>query len=150
MEQRIEKHIELNAPVSRVWRALTDYREFGEWFRVKLEGPFVPGQVSRGHITHPGYEHVKWEAVVQQMEPERFFSFTWHPYSVDPQIDYSQETPTLVEFRLEPTPTGTRLLLTESGFENIPSDRRLEAFRMNDGGWTEQMKNIESYVAPKS
>jgi len=150
MNDRIEKRIELKAPVARVWRALTDYREFGEWFRVKLEGPFAPGQVSRGHITYPGYEHVKWEAVVQKMEPARLFSFTWHPYSVDPKIDYSKETPTLVEFRLEKTATGTLLLLTESGFDKIPSARRAEAFRMNDGGWTEQMKNIESYVTPKS
>jgi len=132
-----------------VWRALTDYREFGEWFRVKLDGPFVLGQVSTGHITYPGYEHVKWEAMVQKMEPERLFSFTWHPYSVDPKVDYSKETPTLVEFKLEKTPTGTLLLLTESGFDGIPNDRRLEAFRRNDGGWTEQMKNIEKYVAQK-
>ena len=103
MDYKIEKRIELKAPVSRVWRALTDYREFGEWFRVKLDGPFVAGQISRGHITYPGYEHVKWEAVVQKMEPERLFSFTWHPYSVDPKMDYSKETPTLVEFRLEKT-----------------------------------------------
>jgi uncharacterized protein YndB with AHSA1/START domain len=150
MENRIEKRIELKAPVSRVWRALTDYREFGEWFRVKLEGPFVPGQVSRGHITHPGYEHVKWEAVVQKMEPEHLFSFTWHPYSIDPNIDYSKEAPTLVEFRLEKTATGTLLLLTESGFEKVPSARRAEAYRMNEGGWTEQMKNIESYVKQKA
>ena len=149
MENRIEKRLELNAPVSRVWRALTDHREFGEWFRVKLDGPFVPGEISRGHITYPGYEHLKWEAVVQKMEPERLFSFTWHPYSVDPKIDYSKETPTLVEFRLEGTTTGTLLLLTESGFGEIPSDRRLEAFRRNDGGWTEQMKNIENYVAQR-
>jgi uncharacterized protein YndB with AHSA1/START domain len=150
MEHRIEKRIELQAPVSRVWRALTNHQEFGEWFRVKLDGPFVPGQVARGHITYPGYEHLKWEVVVQKMEPERLFSFTWHPYAVDPQIDYSQETPTLVEFRLEKTATGTLLVLTESGFDKIPSDRRLEAFRMNDGGWTQQMKNVETYVAPKS
>ena len=150
MENRIEKRIELKVPVSRVWHALTDYREFGEWFRVKLEGPFVPGQISRGHITHPGYEHVKWEAVVVKMEPERLFSFTWHPYSVDSKIDYSKETPTLVEFRLEKIPSGTLLVLTESGFDKVPSDRRLEAFRKNDGGWTAQMKNIESYVAQKS
>ena len=147
MDDRIEKRIELNAPVSRVWRALTDHGEFGEWFRVKLDGPFVPGQISHGQITYPGYEHIRWEAVVQQMETERLFSFTWHPYSVDPKMDYSKETPTLVEFRLEKTGSGTRLLLTESGFGKIPSDRRLEAFRMNDGGWTEQMKNIEGYVA---
>ena len=149
MNDRIEKRIELKAPVSRVWRSLTDYREFGEWFHVKLEGPFAPGQVSRGRITHPGYEHVKWEAVVQQMEPERLFSFTWHPYAVDPNADYSKETPTLVEFRLEETAGGTLLLLTESGFDKIPADRRLEAFRKNDGGWEQQMKNIESHVAQK-
>ncbi|MCU1310136.1 MAG: Activator of Hsp90 ATPase 1 family protein [Candidatus Angelobacter sp.] len=147
MNNKIEKQIELKAPVSRVWRALTDSREFGEWFRVKLDGPFVPGQVSRGHVTYPGYEHLHWEAVVQKMDPERFFSFTWHPYAIDPKIDYSMETPTLVEFRLEKTTNGTLLLLTESGFDNIPSDRRLEAIRMNDGGWTEQMKNIEKHVA---
>lgn len=150
MDGRIEKRIELKAPVSRVWRALTDYREFGEWFRVKLESPFVAGQVSRGHITYPGYEHVKWEAVVQKMEPERLFSFTWHPYAVDPKIDYSQETPTLVEFRLGKTASGTLLLLTESGFDKVPADRRLEAWRRNDGGWTEQMKNIEGHVSQKS
>jgi len=147
MNDRIEKRIELKAPVSRVWRALTDYREFGKWFRVKLDGPFVPGKVSRGHITYPGYEHFKWEAAVQAIEPERLFSFTWHPYAVDPQVDYSQETPTLVEFRLEATAGGTLLLLTESGFDKIPIDRRAEALRRNDGGWTEQMRNIESHVA---
>jgi uncharacterized protein YndB with AHSA1/START domain len=146
----IEKQLELRAPVSRVWRAHTDYREFGGWFRVRIDGPFVPGQISRGQITYPGYEHVKWEAVVGKMEPERLFSFTLHPYAVGPNIDYSKETPTLVEFRLEKTASGTLLLLTESGFDKIPSDRRLEAFRMNDGGWTEQMKNIENHVAQTS
>ena len=149
MTHRIEKRIELKAPVSRVWRALTDYREFGEWFRVELDGPFVPGEISRGHITYPGYEYVKWEAVVQKIEPERLFSFTWHPYAVDPKKDYSKETPTLVEFRLEKTPGGTLLVVTESGFEKIPSERLADALRMNDGGWAEQMKNIESYVAKK-
>jgi uncharacterized protein YndB with AHSA1/START domain len=149
MNDRIEKRIDLQAPVSRVWRALTDYREFGEWFRVKLDRPFVPGQVSRGQVTYPGYEHVKLEAVVQEMEPERLFSFTWHPYAVDPKMDYSKEVPTRVEFRLEETKGGTLLTLTESGFDKIPAGRRLEAFRMNDGGWTEQLKNIESHVAQR-
>ena len=148
-ENRIEKRIQLNAPVARVWRALTDYREFGEWFRVALEGPFVPGHSTHGHITWPGYEHLAWEANVQKMEPERLFSFTWHPYAVDPAVDYSAEPPTLVEFRLEPTETGTRLTLTESGFENVPAHRRAQAFRMNEGGWTQQMKNIETHVAQK-
>ena len=132
MSDRIEKRIELNAPVSRVWRALTDHREFGEWFRVKLDGPFVKGQASRGYITWPGYEHLKWEAMVKEIEPERLFSFTWHPYAVDPKADYSGETPTLVEFKLEQTATGTLLLPTESGFDKVPDARRLEAFRKNE------------------
>ena len=147
MNDRIEKRIELAAPVSRVWRALTDYREFGEWFRVKLEGPFIVGQVSRGQITYPGFEHVKWQATVQKMEPERLFSFTWHPYAVDPKVDYAQEPPTLVEFRLEKTPGGTLLTVTESGFDKIPKHRRAEAFRMNEGGWAAQLQNIERHVA---
>ena len=146
MSDRIEKQIELKASVSRVWRAITDYREFGEWFRVKLEGPFVAGQISRGNILYPGYEHLKWEAVVQKIEPEKLFSFTWHPHGIDPDVDYSKETPTLVEFRLEKTPNGTLLTVTESGFDKLPSDRRLEAFRGNDKGWAEQMKNIEKHV----
>jgi len=150
MNNCIEKRIELKAPLSRVWRALTDYREFGQWFRVKVDGPFVPGEISRGQVTYPGYEHLQWEVVVQKMEPERLFSFTWHPYAVDPEKDYSKETPTLVEFRLEKIANGTLLVVTESGFDKIPSDRRPEAFRMNDGGWTEQMKNIENYVTQKS
>ena len=149
-ENRIEKRIELKASVSRVWRALTDHREFGEWFRVKLDGPFVPGQISTGRITYPGYEHVKWQAVVQKIEPQRLFSFTWHPYGIDPKVDYSKETPTLVEFRLDKTPNGTLLVLIESGFDKVPSGRRAEAFRMNDDGWAQQMKNIEKYVAQKA
>ncbi|WP_315831290.1 SRPBCC family protein [Bradyrhizobium prioriisuperbiae] len=144
---RIEKSIELKAPVSRVWRALTNHEEFGAWFRVKLDGPFVLGQVSTGHITYPGYEHLKWTAVVKTMEPERLFSFTWHPYAVDPDKDYSQETPTLVTFTLERIPSGTLLRVVESGFDKIPAGRRAEAFRMNDGGWAEQIKNIAEYLA---
>jgi uncharacterized protein YndB with AHSA1/START domain len=146
MENTIRKQIELKVPISRVWRALIDYEQFGEWFRVKIESPFVAGQTARGKILYPGYEHLTWEAVIQKLEPEHLFSFTWHPYAVDSTVDYSKETPTLVEFRLEETATGTLLVLTESGFDKIPSDRRLEAFRRNDGGWTEQMKNIEAYV----
>jgi len=104
--------------------------------------------VSRGHITYPGYEHVQWEAVVQKIEPERLFSYTWHPYAIDPKVDYSSEPQTLVEFQLEKAASGTRLTITESGFEKLQDDkRRLEAFRMNDGGWTEQVRNIEAHVA---
>jgi uncharacterized protein YndB with AHSA1/START domain len=145
MSDRIEKTIELKAPLSRVWRALTDHREFGTWFRVDLDGPFVPGQVARGRITYPGYEHVRFEAVVQKLEPERLFSFTWHPNAVDP-VDYSQEPPTLVEFTLQPIAGGTLLRMVESGFDKIPSHRRAEAFRMNEGGWSAQMQNIAHYV----
>lgn len=147
MTNAIEKRIELAAPVSRVWRALTDHREFGEWFRVALEAPFEPGKPARGRVLHPGYEHVEWIATVKEMQPETLFSFTWHPYAVEPGSDYADETPTLVEFRLEPTADGTLLTLTESGFDHIPAHRRNEAFRMNDGGWTQQMVNIEQFVA---
>ncbi len=146
MTDRIEKSVEIAAPVSRVWKALTDYREFGQWFRVKLDGPFETGKVSTGHITYPGYEHLKWEAVIKTMQPERVFAFTWHPYAVDPDVDYSSEPSTLVEFTLEPTETGTRLTAVESGFDKIPVGRRPEALRMNTGGWEEQMQNIARHV----
>lgn len=148
MDDQIEKRIELKAPLARIWRALTDHQEFGQWFGVKLTAPFVPGQISRGNITYPGYEHVIMEVLVQKMEPERLFSFTWHPYAIDPKTDYSKETPTLVEFRLESTAAGTTVLsVTESGFKNIPANRHPDAFRMNDSGWAMQMKSIERHVA---
>jgi uncharacterized protein YndB with AHSA1/START domain len=147
MDNRIQKRMELKASPSRVWRALTDHREFGEWFGVKIEGPFVVGEVSRGRMTYPGYEHLPWEVVVEKIEPEQLFSFTWHPYAVDAQKDYSQETPTLVEFRLEKTATGTLLTVTESGFDKIPAGRQMDALRMNDRGWTTQLTNIENHVA---
>ena len=154
MADRIEKQIELKAPVSRVWQAITDYREFGEWFRVKLEGPFVAGQVSTGMITYPGYEYLKWEAHVEKMEPEKLFSFRWgHVKSFDKETytgDYSNAPATLVEFRLEPAKDGTLLTLTESGFDQLPADFREEAFRRNDGGWSQQMENIEKHVATTS
>jgi uncharacterized protein YndB with AHSA1/START domain len=146
-EDRIQKQIELNAPRSRVWRALTDYREFSEWFGVNLESPFIPGQTSRGRITIPGYEHVQMEVVVQKLEPEHYFSYTWHPYAIKPEIDYSKETPTLVEFTLEGTAEKTLLTVIESGFAKLPPHRRAEAFRMNDHGWSEQLKDIERHVA---
>jgi uncharacterized protein YndB with AHSA1/START domain len=154
MNDRIEKQIELRAPVSRVWRALTDHRALGEWFGVQIDGPFVEGQVSRGHMTYPGYEHVKWEAVVEKVEPERLFSFTWsHPKSFDKESysgDYSSDPKTLVEFKLEKTRNGTLLRITESGFDQLPADLRLEAFRRNEGGWSEQVKNLEIYVAKQA
>ncbi len=147
MQDSIEKSLELRAPVARVWRALTDYTEFGEWFRVKLEGPFVVGEISLGRITHPGCEHMKWEAKVLVMEHERLFSFEWCPYEFGPEIDYSEQPKTLVEFRLEPAPGGTRLEIKESGFDALPDDtRRIDAFRSNTRGWNEQAKNIAAHV----
>lgn len=147
MSDRIEKSVELGAPVSRVWRALTDHREFGAWFGVDLQGPFVVGEVARGRITHPGYEHVAWQATVHTIEPEWLFAFTWRPYAVDPTVDYSAESPTLVEFRLQPTAGGTSLVIVEAGFDKVPAGRRAEAFRMNERGWTQQLTNIERHVA---
>jgi uncharacterized protein YndB with AHSA1/START domain len=146
MENTIVKQMEIAAPTTRVWQALTDSRQFGEWFKTKMEGPFIAGQPVSGQITDPGYEHLRMEIVVKKIEPETVFSFTWHPYAIDPKVDYSQEDPTLIEFRLQPTASGTLLTVTESGFEKIPAARRAEAFLRNDGGWAQQMKNIETYV----
>jgi len=144
---RIEKQILLKAPRSRVWQALADAESFGEWFGVRFEGQrFVPGQTTQGRITYPGYEHLLMQVDVQRVEPERLLSFHWHPYAVDPEVDYSQEAPTLVEFTLEEVDGGTLLRVVESGFDRVPASRRDEAFRMNSGGWDEQMKNIERYV----
>jgi uncharacterized protein YndB with AHSA1/START domain len=144
---RIEKTIVLKAPRARVWRALSDAKEFGVWFRVDLDGPFVEGATVRGRITYPGYEHLTMEVVVDRIEPQRLFSYRWHPYAVEPGVDYSAEPTTLVEFRLEDVPGGTRLTVVESGFDRIPAARREEAFRMNEGGWAEQMLNVERHVA---
>jgi uncharacterized protein YndB with AHSA1/START domain len=144
---RIEKQIELKATPARVWQALTDYLEFGQWFGVNLETPFKSGETTRGNINYPGYEHLVMEVVVKEMEPERLFSFYWHPYAIDPTVDYSQEPPTLVEFILRASSQGTLLTVTESGFDAIAAARRDEAFRMNSGGWEQQMKNIEQHVA---
>jgi uncharacterized protein YndB with AHSA1/START domain len=146
MSDRIVKTVELKAPITRVWQALTDHREFGSWFRVAIEAPFVTGEKARGHITLEGYEHVRWEVTVVALQAPRRFAFTWHPYAIDPAVDYSAETPTLVEFTLEPIAGGTRLTVVESGFDKIPAHRRDEAMRMNDGGWAAQMENIRAYV----
>jgi uncharacterized protein YndB with AHSA1/START domain len=149
MKNKIEKRIEINAPIAVVWKALSDYREFGEWFRVNVDRPFAVGQKIRGKLTYPGFENYPWEIVVQHLDPEHHFSFTWHPYAIDQKRDYSKETPTLIEFKLEKTNKGTVLHLTESGFDKIPDDRREEAYAMNSEGWAEQMKNIEAHVVSK-
>jgi uncharacterized protein YndB with AHSA1/START domain len=146
MTNRIEKTIDIDAPVDRVWKALTDHEEFGQWFRVKLDQPFAAGKPSTGHMTWPGYEHIRWSAQVVTVEKPKVFAFTWHPYAIDPNVDYSKETPTLVEFRLEPAGQGTKLVVTETGFDKIPPHRQPDALRMNDSGWATQVKNIKSHV----
>jgi len=137
----------LRAPRSRVWRAITTAEEFGAWFRMNLDGEFAEGGTVRGKLTHPGYEHMTLEMLVERIEPERYFSYRWHPYAIDPALDYSAEPTTLVEFTLQDTEGGTALTIVESGFDRIPLARRAEAFRMNDQGWAGQIKNIERYVS---
>jgi len=145
---RIERKILLKAPHSRVWAALTDAESFGSWFGVALAGQrFVAGQRTRGRITYPGYEHLTWDVQVERLEPEHVFAFSWHPYAVEPDVDYSHEPNTLVQFELQDMDGGTLLRVVESGFERIPPERRLKAFRMNSRGWDEQMTNIETYLA---
>lgn len=148
-KNEIRKEIELEAPVSRVWRALTDHKEFGAWFGVNIEVPFRVGEKAYGQMNIEGYTHLRWEVTVKAMEKEKLFSFTWHPYAIDPKVDYSRETPTLVEFRLEKKGEGTLLVATESGFDKIPAHRQIEALRMNEEGWIYQMQNIERWLDEK-
>jgi uncharacterized protein YndB with AHSA1/START domain len=144
---RIEKKIVLRAPRSRVWRAIADSQEFGAWFGVKLDGRFEPGARLTGRVTVPGYEHVDVHILVESMETERLLSYRWHPNAIEPGVDYTHEPTTLVEFRLDEVAGGTLLTVVESGFDRIPAARRAAAYRSNDGGWEQQMKNIEKYVA---
>lgn len=145
---RIEKKILLRAPRSRVWRALTDPAQFGQWFGARLPpGSFAPGRHVRGAITYPGYEHLTLEIEIEKMEPERLFSWRWHPNAVDQKRDYSKDPTTLVVFTLEEAEGGTLLTVVESGFDKVPAAYRATAFRSNNEGWTEQMKNIERHVA---
>ena len=145
---RIEKEIVLKAPRSRVWRAIAQPLEFGAWFQVDMPGvEFRAGHPAHGKMVYPGYEGMPFEMVIERIEPERLFSFRWHPYAIDLDVDYSNEPMTLIEFRLEDVAEGTKLRITESGFDAIPLARRAEAFRMNEGGWDEQLHNIEAYVA---
>lgn len=144
---RIEKKIVLRAPRARVWRAISNAQEFGEWFGVKFAGAFAPGARVAGKITHKGYEKAPFEITVERMEPEQRFSFRWHPYAIEPDRDYSAEPTTLIEFTLEEVPGGTQLTVVETGFDRIPLERRAKAFEMNEKGWTGQMKAIEGYLA---
>ena len=143
---RIEKRFEVKARRPRVWRAVSDAGEFGAWFGMNLDRPFAAGTTVLGRITLAGYEHVTVEMQVERIEPEGYFSYRWHPYAVDPAVDYSAEPTTLVEFRLDETPGGTAVTIIESGFDRLPASRRAEAFRMNDGGWAGQSRKLASYV----
>ena len=139
---RIERTIVLRAPRSRVWRALTDAQEFGSWFRARIEGSFAVGQSVHAQSTYPGHEDARWEMRIEDMEPERLFAFRW------PGGDATQDPAewNRVEFRLEDASGGTRLTLVESGFDRLPSERRAQALRDNEGGWTAQMENIAKHV----
>jgi uncharacterized protein YndB with AHSA1/START domain len=155
---KIQKQILLRAPQQRVWRALTDSTEFGSWFGVKFDGPFAAGMRLQGVIVPTSadadvakaqkpYEGKAFEITVAQIEPERLFSFRWHPYAVEPGVDYSSEPTTLVEFALEPVAEGTMLTITESGFDGIPLARRAKAFTANEQGWSMQVRLIEKHLA---
>ena len=143
---RIEKQVVLRAPRPRVWKAIADHDEFGSWFGVKWAGPFVAGQRNVAVFQMPGYEGREMEVWVDAVEPETRFSYRWHPNAIDESVDYSAEPTTLVEFRLEDAAGGTRLTVTESGFEGVPVSRRLDAFRGNSEGWGIQMERIANYV----
>jgi uncharacterized protein YndB with AHSA1/START domain len=142
---RIEKTMVLRAPRSKVWRALTDPAQFSEWFGARLKDAFDPGARVRGPVTSPGYEHLTMDITIDRVEPERLFSWRWHPGG-DPDIDPSEPT-TLVVFELSEVPEGTRLTVTETGFDRIPPSRRGKAYRENDEGWTGQMEAIRKYLA---
>jgi uncharacterized protein YndB with AHSA1/START domain len=147
---RIEKSILLRAPRARVWQALTDAEEFGKWFGVRLAGTFAPGARVQGKVTHPGYEHLTFDIAIDRMEPQRLFSWRWHPAPVEAGVDYSNEPTTLVVFELEEAAGGTMLRVVESGFDEIPLARRAGAYRMNEEGWGLQMKSIEQHVGKAS
>jgi uncharacterized protein YndB with AHSA1/START domain len=144
---RLEKQLFLRASRARVFRALTDSQEFGTWFLARFDGPFVEGRQVHGQILYPGYEHMRFILDVERIEPERYFAFRWHPYAVDDKVDYSKEPTTLVEFTLNEVANGIELQIVESGFSRLPPERRDEAFRKNEEGWTEQLRNIERHVA---
>jgi len=145
-QNQIEKIVELSAPVCRVWRALTDHVEFGQWFRVRLDGPFRVGETTTGNITYPGHEDMQWESVTERLDHERLFAFSWPPGAIDPDTTYSEDARILVEFRLQPTETGTRLTITESGFLQFPESKRAEVMRSNQEGWDIQARNIAAHV----
>jgi len=144
---RSEKRVVIRAPRAQVWQALSDHEQFGKWFNVVLEGPFRPGAPARGKVRHPDFKDVTWEMTVEEMVPEKRFSFRWHPFAIDRNVDYSSEPTTLIVFDLEEVPGGTLLTLTESGFDGIPLARRAKAFEMNGKGWAQVIASIERDLA---
>jgi uncharacterized protein YndB with AHSA1/START domain len=145
---RIERKVLIKAPRARVWRALSDAGEFGDWFGVNFKGKtFVAGKHVQGKITYPGYEHLTMEVLIERIVPEQLLSWRWHPAAIDPKVDYSQEPTTLVEFELKEVNGDTMLTVVESGLDKIPLARRADVFRMNSSGWDEQMENIKKHVA---
>ena len=146
-QDQIEKVVDLAASISRVWQAITDHEEFGQWFRVRLDGPFKVGATKTGNITYPGHEHVRWVSVTEQMEHEQLFAFSWPPSAIDPDTIYDNDAKVVVEFRLQPSENGTRLTITETGFLQFPESKRLEALRSNREGWDIQAENVAAHVA---
>lgn len=146
MSNTIEKSIEIKASRSRVWKALTDSKEFGAWFGINIEGPFKVGKVSSGKITIEGFTHVPWNSTIKAMEEPSYFAYTWHPYAVDPDVDYSGEPETLVEFWLEESDGQTSVRVRETGFDNLPPHRIADALRANAHGWGAQLENIKKHV----
>jgi uncharacterized protein YndB with AHSA1/START domain len=145
---RIERKVLIKAPRTRVWRALSDAGEFGDWFGVNFKGKtFVAGKHVQGKITYPGYEHLTMDVLIERIVPEQLLSWRWHPAAIDPKVDYSQEPTTLVEFELRDVEGDTMLTVVESGLDKIPLARRADVFRMNSSGWDEQMENIKKHVA---
>ena len=145
---RIERRVVIKGTVARVWRALSDAAEFGNWFGVDFKGKaFAPGEKVQGKITYPGYEHLTMEILIERVISERLLSFRWHPAAIDPTFDYSQEPTTLVVFELEEVDGGTMLSVAESGLDKIPLHRRAEVYRLNSSGWDAQMENIKKHVA---
>jgi uncharacterized protein YndB with AHSA1/START domain len=144
-ENSIERQIEIKAPVAKVWKALTDSKFFGQWFGANFYSEFVTGKTTKARNTLKGYE-MDLTFHIKEIKPQSYFSYTWTPYPMDQSFDYSKETPTLVEFFLEPTAGGTLLKVKESGFNKITASRRAEAFKMHTGGWEAQLKNIEKFL----
>ncbi len=144
---RIEVQATFDVPQSRVWSAITDVKQFNAWFGVMLTSPFRPGTTVSGKLAVAGFEHLVMSIWIEQLEPERLFSFRWHPYAIEEGVDYTSEPTTLVSFTLEDVPGGTRLALVESGFAALPESRRAKAFAMNERGWGIQLENIRKHLA---